>query len=96
MPSTSETSLGMPRFWPGYRLHVVWAKTTCRSASASNASDFVRLGGLIGDVLIGPGVGTLGAAIIGGLAGNKHAKDKNEGRSGDGRKSLSRVSRDSY
>lgn len=51
----------------------------------------------MGNVLIGPGVGTLGEAIIGGLAGNKHAKEKNERRrSGDRRRSLSRDSRDSH
>ncbi len=47
-------------------------------------------------MLIEPGVGTLGAAIVGGLAGNKHVKDKNERRSGDWKRSLSRDSRDSY
>jgi hypothetical protein len=56
----------------------------------------------VGNVLIGPGVGTLGEAVIGGLAGNKHAKEKNERRSGEGRssgdrrRSLSRDSRDSH
>ncbi len=57
----------------------------------------------MGNVLIGPGVGTLGEAVIGGLAGNNHAKEKNERRrsgerrsSGDRRRSLSRDSRDSH
>ncbi|KAL2040041.1 hypothetical protein N7G274_007444 [Stereocaulon virgatum] len=50
-------------------------------------------GGLIGDLLLGPGVGTLGGAVIGALTGNSKAKkDKSRSRS---RHRRSR-SRDSY
>ncbi|CAF9927472.1 hypothetical protein IMSHALPRED_007226 [Imshaugia aleurites] len=46
-------------------------------------------GGIIGDVLLGPGVGTLGGALIGALTGNAHAKKKGRSRSRDSRRSRS-------
>ncbi|KAL8936054.1 MAG: hypothetical protein Q9216_005130 [Gyalolechia sp. 2 TL-2023] len=38
-------------------------------------------GGLLGDVLIGPGVGTLGGALIGALGGHKHGEKRDERKS---------------
>lgn len=35
-------------------------------------------GGLLGDLLLGPGVGTLGGAILGAIGGNHHGKKKDE------------------
>ncbi|CAF9934513.1 MAG: hypothetical protein ALECFALPRED_006013 [Alectoria fallacina] len=51
-------------------------------------------GGIIGDVLLGPGVGTLGGAVIGALSGNAHAKKKSRSRSRDGRSRTRSRSRD--
>ena len=94
-----------------HRHHHHHSKSSSRSPgrrhrSHSTAKDSflgAGAGGIIGDVLLGPGVGTLGGALIGALGGKGYADKKNRSKerrlsrdSGSGGRRTRSLSRESY